>query len=145
MLGFLTDWSVENECSDADVEQDSCRSRKRQRRGTENRNDEKMMVEVKTNMATLLLLEKDCFKFYPLHCRGYLEQLRDRICKAITKSVCCCDVEILNVLRDEVHSLQCALGYTGAVPNTGVPQQFLDADPESIASYSLDDDGFEII
>ena len=103
------------------------------------------MVELKSNMVTLLFLEKDCFKFYPHHCRGYLMQLRDRISMMISTSKDPKDDAINSLLRNEVRSLQSALGYSGMASHTGVPQEFLDADPHVIASYSLDDDGFEIV
>ena len=145
ILAFLSSLTVEPECSTSgDEEESRCRKR---RRCTEYGNEciREDLVELKSDMATLLFLEKDCFKFYPHHCRGYLMQLRDRISVTVSASKDVDGNKVGDLLREEVSALQGALGYTGMASHTGVPQPFLDADPQVIVSYSLDDDGFEII
>lgn len=147
VLDFLSGLTVESEHSNSDCEERQ-RCSKRQRCDGSNNGCgiTEGLVELKSSMATLLFLEKDCFKFYPRHCRGYLTQLRDRISLAISTSRESEDnYAVSDLLRHEVRSLQSALGYTGMASHTGVPQPFLDADPKVIASYSLDDDGFEIV
>jgi hypothetical protein len=99
---------------------------------------------VKVLMVSLLLLEKDCFKFYPNHCEGYLNKVGSRL-EAVS-----CQGEPANlskVLDEEYLALQRALGYTGTKTCSRVPQEFYEADPDLDRrySYSLDDDGFEVL
>ena len=57
--------------------------------------------------------------------------------------------EYLNRLDQElqtiVNSLYESLGYSGAAVVTGIPQLFIDADPDIMKSFDIEEDGFEIM
>ena len=56
----------------------------------------------------------------------------------------------LRELNEEILALQRALGYidlpsSGLKSIGGVPQAFIDADPSLLKTFSIDEDGFEVL
>jgi hypothetical protein len=119
------------------------------------------VVRLKTAIVTLLLLEKDCIRFYPVYSRGYLSQVNMRLNSPSTAAAA--DVlarlhgadimtadkvllrDVAGLLEGEVAALHEALGYTGVQSCDQIPRPFIEADPSLFRHFDLDDDGFEII
>lgn len=127
------------------------------------------VIQIKTNIVVLLLLEKDCSKFYPTHSLMYVQQLLARLnaysseIKQLFNSISqvppenttendkkhshfleCCHA-FNGRLQEEISILQEALGYTCIPSSSDIPQIFIDADPDLVKRFSIESDGFEIV
>jgi hypothetical protein len=119
------------------------------------------MLAIKFNLVTLLLLERDCIKFYEKHSRKYLANLQSQLTSSdnlirahrevIGYSPSNHDiiVDYLQKFDQEIQAIIAALydslGYSGISAVSGVPKLFVDADPDIMKSFDIEEDGFEIL